>query len=214
MMSLEARSIVYDNLRQVIDLKVDMSQTGLVSSNSRTIAQAHYEPLSWLRGLWHNNQAVGLIAMVDMLPDHPEADERDPHNAAYLWRLMIDQGFNGKALVAKQWKLHSHRLVNGGAVRFAIIFQPQMGMPRIFMKNSDYTSPIVLTKVKPSWSDWYRKTDPNNSPYNTKPTSHQSSDDRPNDDKTDRVRVLLLHNDYAHPEAFPEKPQTLLRFQS
>ena len=102
-MSLEARSIDYDNLRQVLDLKVELSQTGLVSSNSRTIAQAHYEPYSWLRGLWHNNQAIGLIAMIDMLPDHPEADERDPHNAAYLWRLMIDsrfqrQGFGTKAM--------------------------------------------------------------------------------------------------------------------
>ena len=60
---------------------------------------ARYEAdgsFTWVRGLWAGDTAVGLIAMVDLHPDHPDLTADDPKNAAYLWRLMIDKAHQGK----------------------------------------------------------------------------------------------------------------------
>jgi len=93
---LEACEVVYDNVIEFLRLKVREDQEGLVASNAVTIAQAHYEPFSWMRGLKASDEPVGLIAMIDLRPEHPDASERDPKNAAYLWRLMIDARHQGK----------------------------------------------------------------------------------------------------------------------
>ena len=87
---IEARKINRGNLDALLDLEVRDDQKQLVASNAVTIAQAHYEPAAWLRGLWAGDRAVGLLAMVDFGPEHPAIRSGDPQNAAYLWRLMID----------------------------------------------------------------------------------------------------------------------------
>lgn len=93
---IEARAVERANLRTLLSLKVGDDQRHLVASNAVTIAQVHYEPYSWLRGLWVGEEAVGLIAMIDLKPDHPDMAPNDPKNAAYLWRLMIAAAQQGK----------------------------------------------------------------------------------------------------------------------
>ncbi|MGI9504416.1 MAG: GNAT family N-acetyltransferase [Geminicoccaceae bacterium] len=93
---IEPREITYWNVDLLLGLRVRDDQTDLVASNSVTIAQAHYIPNSWIRGLWAGGDAVGLIAMIDIHPDHPEADEYTPGNTAYLWRLMIAAPHQGR----------------------------------------------------------------------------------------------------------------------
>ena len=93
---IEARAVERFNLRALMRLQVGEEQRHLVASNAVTIAQVHYEPYSWLRGLWAGDEAVGLIAMIDLRPDHPDVDPNGPENAAYLWRLMIDATQQGK----------------------------------------------------------------------------------------------------------------------
>lgn len=88
---IEARELTRDTLIAVLDLAVHDAQTGLVASNAVTVAQAQYEPYSLVRGLWSGEDPVGLFAMFDMFPDHPDAHPDDPPNAACLWRLMIDR---------------------------------------------------------------------------------------------------------------------------
>ncbi|MCG8545373.1 MAG: GNAT family N-acetyltransferase, partial [Alphaproteobacteria bacterium] len=83
-------------LGEIMDLRVRDDQKDLVAPNAITIAQSHYEPFTWVRGLWAGDTAVGLIAMVDLHPDHPDLTADDPKNAAYLWRLMIDKAHQGK----------------------------------------------------------------------------------------------------------------------
>lgn len=93
---IEAREITYWNVDLLLKLRVRDDQTELVAPNSVTIAQAHYMPNSWVRGLWAGEDAVGLIAMIDIHPSHPEADEYTPGNTAYLWRLMIAAPHQGR----------------------------------------------------------------------------------------------------------------------
>ncbi|MGI9507720.1 MAG: GNAT family N-acetyltransferase [Geminicoccaceae bacterium] len=88
---IEARDITESNIDDLLRLDVRDDQEHLVASNAVTIAQAHYRPHSWVRGLWSGEKAVGLIAMIDL----QDADEDDPQNAAYLWRLMIDADHQG-----------------------------------------------------------------------------------------------------------------------
>ena len=56
-----------------------------------------------MRGLWAGDVAVGLMAIIDHRPEHPDFRPDDPENAAYLWRLMIDhrhqrQGYGTQAM--------------------------------------------------------------------------------------------------------------------
>lgn len=92
----ELKDVTYQNLGDILDLRVKDSQQGLVAPTVRTVAQAAYEPYSWLRGVFDGDKAVGLIALIDMRPDHPEVSPEDPENAVYLWRLMIDADAQGK----------------------------------------------------------------------------------------------------------------------
>ncbi len=93
---IEAREIERATVDDLMDLRVHESQRHLVAPNAATIAQGHYEPYAWVRGLWAGDTAVGLIAMVDFRPDDPEYDPTMPKNTAYLWRLMIDVGHQKK----------------------------------------------------------------------------------------------------------------------
>ena len=93
---LKAREIDRETVTDLIRLRPKPGQERLVASNAATIAQAAYDPHAWLRGLWVGDRPVGLIAMVDLSPGHPDFDETMPENAAYLWRLMIAAEHQGK----------------------------------------------------------------------------------------------------------------------
>ena len=89
---IDFREITADDVNDLIDLSVRDDQGHLVAPNAVTIAQAHYRPHAWVRGLWSGDHAVGLMAIIDL----SEPDDDDPENAAYLWRLMIDADHQGK----------------------------------------------------------------------------------------------------------------------
>lgn len=100
---IEARPIDFYTLSPIINLKVRANQEHLVAPNSITIAQFHYEPAGWVRGLWDGDTPVGLIAMINPLIESPSFEEGDRTDAAYLWRLMIAddhqaKGFGGEAI--------------------------------------------------------------------------------------------------------------------
>jgi diamine N-acetyltransferase len=102
---IEARDIDNETVNALIALAVKPDQIRLVAPNSVTIAQAVYQPGAWLKGLWNGQAAVGLIAMIDL--DHPGVvlDDDDPRNAAYLWRLMIDQYQQGQGFGREAMKI-------------------------------------------------------------------------------------------------------------
>lgn len=102
---LEAREITGDTVRALSDISVHDNQRELVADNAITIAQSHYDRLSWVRGLWIDTEPVGLIAMIDLRSDHPDREPGDPENVAYLWRLMIAGDHQGKGYGAQAMRI-------------------------------------------------------------------------------------------------------------
>ena len=94
--TIEAREITYSNVDDLLALAVGEDQKHLVAPNSVTIAQASCMPNSWTRGLWLADDAVGLIAMIDIGEGHPGIDDHTPANIAFLWRLMVDASHQGR----------------------------------------------------------------------------------------------------------------------
>jgi diamine N-acetyltransferase len=92
---LHRRDIHRDHVMALIELQVRSDQRHLVAANVMTLAEAPYETGSSVWGLWDEEVPVGLLAMV-----HPEQflwhDPGDDREAAYLWRLMIDQRYQGR----------------------------------------------------------------------------------------------------------------------
>ncbi len=93
---IEARPIDRSNVNAILKLQVRDDQKHFVGSNAMTLAQAQFEPYSSVYGFWEGDVPVGLIAMIDLQPDHPDFSEDDPENAIYVWRLMIDKDHQGK----------------------------------------------------------------------------------------------------------------------
>ena len=110
---LEKRAVHRDDLWPLINLAVRPDQRDLVSSNMKTFAEAPFEPGSRVWGLWVGTVPVGLMAMVHPreYPFHLECDDTE---AAYLWRLMIAAGHQGRGhgrsaigmalAVAREWR--------------------------------------------------------------------------------------------------------------
>ncbi|MGD8822801.1 MAG: GNAT family N-acetyltransferase [Anaerolineales bacterium] len=61
-------------------------QRKFVASNAYSIAQAHFEPKAWFRGIYAGDEPVGFL----MLYDDVEEQEY------FLWRLMIAGPHQGK----------------------------------------------------------------------------------------------------------------------
>ena len=78
--------VTRENLYQVLNLSVADSQKGLVASNAKSIAEAHYAEDAWFRAIYAKEAPVGFV----MLSDVPEKAEY------YLWRMMVDATHQGK----------------------------------------------------------------------------------------------------------------------
>ena len=117
---LEAREIERETLRQILRLKVGEAQAGFVASNAVTIAQAAYEPCAWLRGLWVGETPVGLMAMIDLRPEHPDHEPGLTDDSAYLWRLMIDEAQQGRGYGVQAMELAFAQARAWGRGRFLV----------------------------------------------------------------------------------------------
>lgn len=136
---LELRQIVQADLRTYFRLKVAPAQNTLVAPNEITLAQAAYETGSYVWGLWDNDVAVGLMAMI-----HPkesdDLDEGDDPDAAYVWRLMIGtdhqrKGYGKQALLAAidqaaRWNLPRICLSVADEPQSAIGFYENLGFAK------------------------------------------------------------------------------------
>lgn len=85
-MTVSLREITADTLTAILQLKVADQQKGLVADNAKSIAQSHFEPLSWFRGVYADDEAVGFVLLL--------APKDEP--IWYVWRLMIDADAQGK----------------------------------------------------------------------------------------------------------------------
>ena len=82
------REITKETVRLVTALDVGPDQHGLVAPNSISIAEAHFEPKAWFRAIYFGEEPAGF-AMVWRDPDE---------RLFYIWRFMVDAGFQGKGV--------------------------------------------------------------------------------------------------------------------
>ena len=82
------REITKETVRLVTALDVGPDQHGLVAPNSISIAEAYFEPKAWFRAIYYGEEPAGF-AMVWRDPDE---------RLFYIWRFMVDAGFQGKGV--------------------------------------------------------------------------------------------------------------------
>lgn len=80
------REVSWETLDDILVLRVTDDQRKFVADNARSIAQAHFCDHAWFRAIYADDTPVGFI----MLDDQPEKPEY------YLWRLMIDERYQGR----------------------------------------------------------------------------------------------------------------------
>lgn len=98
---ISLREITADTLRPILRLSKTLSaiQQTHVADNAVSIAQAHFEPHAWFRGIYADEAPVGFI----MLYIGPEDEIPGNPTAWFLWRFMLGgayqkMGFGRKAL--------------------------------------------------------------------------------------------------------------------
>ncbi|OAA74252.1 GCN5- N-acetyltransferase [Cordyceps fumosorosea ARSEF 2679] len=84
--AISLREITKDNWRAVIDLDTHPHQRGNVSTNARSLCEAHYSPDAWVRAIYAGDALVGFLMMSIWEPDA----------WASIWRFMIDARFQGR----------------------------------------------------------------------------------------------------------------------
>ena len=92
---LEARAVLRAHVPVLIGLQVRPDQRDLMTANVVTLAEAPYEPGARVWGLWSGEEAVGLLGMQNTA-EITEPEPEDDLGAAYLWRLMIGAGHQGR----------------------------------------------------------------------------------------------------------------------
>ena len=83
--AVSLREITKESLRPFLKMKVAEAQERMVANNAVSIAQAHFEPKAWFRGIYADETPVGFIMLYDD-PDEP---------VYFLWRLMVTAEFQG-----------------------------------------------------------------------------------------------------------------------
>ncbi|MCA9956097.1 MAG: GNAT family N-acetyltransferase [Anaerolineales bacterium] len=83
--AVSLREITKESLRPFLKMKVAEAQEKMVANNAVSIAQAHFEPKAWFRGIYADETPVGFIMLYDD-PDEP---------VYFLWRLMVADEFQG-----------------------------------------------------------------------------------------------------------------------
>ncbi len=111
--AFEVREVGKDDLRALIKLNVNPSQTAFVAPNAVSLAQAAYEPLGRPLGLYARGEAVGFLLLFDA-----RLDQEAPRNELYVWRLMVDRAQQRKGFgrQAMRWTFDEARRLGFEAV--------------------------------------------------------------------------------------------------
>ena len=80
------REVTCANLAAILNLSVSENQQGLVASNAKSIAEAHYSDDAWFRAIYADETPIGFVMLSDVL-DKAEY---------YLWRMMVDAAHQGR----------------------------------------------------------------------------------------------------------------------
>ena len=125
------------NLRDYLRLKVAPSQEHLVAPVAVSIAQAHFHPEAWFRGIAAGGTAVGFAMLEDWSQCSESAPEdwwREPYVG--LWRFLVDQRFQSMGFGARAMQLLiAHARTVPGARAMLLSFVPGEGSPEAFYRR-------------------------------------------------------------------------------
>lgn len=84
------------SVREIASLRVSAEQSRYVASNALSIAEAHFEPAAWFRGIRADEGWVGFAMLFDHTMPGALHKKGLRDNEIGLWRLMIDSRFQGR----------------------------------------------------------------------------------------------------------------------
>ena len=88
------REITADTVRAVLKLSVAPGQDKFVAPNAVSLSQALFSPEAWYRAAHRGEELVGFV----MLEDQAMAASPPAKPQIGLWRLMVDQRFQGQGI--------------------------------------------------------------------------------------------------------------------
>jgi diamine N-acetyltransferase len=127
------REVTGRTVRRVTSLEVSAAQEDFVAPNAVSIAGAYFEKGAWFRAVYADETPVGFVMIFDpSLPGAGSKDGLEPGDAG-LWRLMIDQRFQGLGFGRRALDLVSaHVRGRPGLRRLVSSYLPGEGGPQRF----------------------------------------------------------------------------------
>ena len=94
--NIQFREITRETVIAICRLKVSPEQEKQVAPNAISIAQAHFHPEAYFRGIYAGDEPVGFFMLEDhMQTPGPWPDDFISRRYLGLWRFMIDQRYQG-----------------------------------------------------------------------------------------------------------------------
>ncbi|MFX1325403.1 MAG: GNAT family N-acetyltransferase [Promethearchaeota archaeon] len=91
--NVSLKKITRRNVEQILNLRVKPGQRFLVAPNAKSIALAHYERGTWMRGIYLGNEPIGFVLLIDSTLKRKRV--MSEKSFLYLWRFMIDGRYQG-----------------------------------------------------------------------------------------------------------------------
>ena len=109
------REITAETVRSVLSLSVAAGQDRFVAPNAVSLSQALFSPEAWYRAAYRGEELVGFVMVAD------EKDKQPPKEKPEigLWRLMVDQRYQGQG-------------IGGEIVRLVAVHARQRGYDKLF----------------------------------------------------------------------------------
>ena len=141
------REITPETVNTILALSVADSQKHLVASNERSIAQAHFEEAAWFRAIYADEEPVGFLML------HDETLRAEPREEGYLvlWRMMIDERFQGMGFGEQAMHLViAHARTRPGVTRLQTSWRQEEGNAGNFYRKLGF----VPTRVDEDGEQW------------------------------------------------------------
>lgn len=119
---LRLREVTRESLSSILRLAVAPGQEDHVADNATSIAQAHFDPKAWFRGIYCEEEPVGFV----MLRVDPEGQEY------YLWRFMIGAPHQGMGYGRRAMELivdHVRALPGAQVLSLHVVDAPNSALP-------------------------------------------------------------------------------------
>jgi len=123
----------------LIKLTVGDDQQDFVAPNAITMAQSLFEAGTEIYGMWVDDTAVGMMAIVDMAHPDQKLEPDDNPDGVYVWRLMVAKDHQGNG--------HGR-----DAMRFAEKRSKEIGRSYVLLSAVDAENGAILFYEKQGYS--------------------------------------------------------------